>query len=323
MQRCVSRDRQPEVQAEVDDDTDRAHQRGAEVAELVLRPLELAELVHQLLGVQRPTLAVARTPREQAVRAREPVGQADLDADLQVVSGEALVVRGRHLVEERDLHRVTERPPDRARAGEVLARAVVPGGERRSGRDGVDRHRPDLLGHLEVDVGELRERDLLALLHRVAERGLRLRGVGRVGAQQLEHPVEVGRRIDAARDLVRALTQHGDALPAPRVGRLEVEVGAEEAAGVAPVALDADAVLDRRVGQVDLLEAPCRLEAGGAHRVACSVAASGEVRVRRGDLVDLLLVGARRFDALAQLLGERLDLTARDTVALAPALVDA
>jgi hypothetical protein len=87
VQRRVGRDREVEVQAEVDDDADRPHQRRAEVAELVLGPLELADLVHELLGVQRPALAVAGPPREEPVRARQPVRQRHLHADLQVVPG--------------------------------------------------------------------------------------------------------------------------------------------------------------------------------------------------------------------------------------------
>ena len=52
-------DRELEVQADVDDDAHRAHRLRAQHAELERRVVEVAELAHQALGVQRPALARA------------------------------------------------------------------------------------------------------------------------------------------------------------------------------------------------------------------------------------------------------------------------
>src|SRR5262249_29121155 len=66
--RLARRDRQLEVHPDVDDHTHGPHRLGAEHPELVRGILEIPELAHESLGVQRPSLAV---PREESERALE------------------------------------------------------------------------------------------------------------------------------------------------------------------------------------------------------------------------------------------------------------
>ena len=54
-------------------DAGRAEALAVEHAELVGRVLEVAELVHQPLGVERPALAVAGDPAQAALPAVEDV----------------------------------------------------------------------------------------------------------------------------------------------------------------------------------------------------------------------------------------------------------
>src|SRR6185436_10131182 len=91
-ERVVARDLQFQVHSEVDDHPRRAERLAVEHAELVARVGEVAQLVHEALGVQRPALAVPGHPAQQplpAVEQLRPVGRL---GNLQVMAGGALVV---------------------------------------------------------------------------------------------------------------------------------------------------------------------------------------------------------------------------------------
>src|SRR5690606_41423310 len=60
MERGVDGDREPEVAADVDYDAGRAEQLAGKETESVLGLVEVAELVHETLGVEGPTLPGAR-----------------------------------------------------------------------------------------------------------------------------------------------------------------------------------------------------------------------------------------------------------------------
>ena len=73
-ERVVLRDLELQVHADVDDDPGRPEGLGVEHAEPVAGVVEVAELVHQPLGVQRPALAVAADPAQQPLPAVEQLG---------------------------------------------------------------------------------------------------------------------------------------------------------------------------------------------------------------------------------------------------------
>ena len=115
------------VDADVDDDARRAQRLRVEHAEVVGRVVEEAEVGHQLLGVERPALAVAADPGAQPTPAVEQVAPVDRLRDLQVMAGDALVVDGGEFRPraERGLA-LGHRPPHPSRTGDhVVARAGV------------------------------------------------------------------------------------------------------------------------------------------------------------------------------------------------------
>ena len=85
-ERVVARDLQLQVHADVDDDPRGPEALAVEHAELVARVVEVAELVHQPLGVQRPALAVAGDPAHQPLPAVEHVLAVGRLGDLEVVA---------------------------------------------------------------------------------------------------------------------------------------------------------------------------------------------------------------------------------------------
>ena len=95
-------DAQLEVQADVDDDPDRSHRLGAQHAELEGRVVEVAELAHEPLRVQRPALGVPGVASHRPLEPVETLGQVADHADLEVMAGDALVVADAHLAPERE-----------------------------------------------------------------------------------------------------------------------------------------------------------------------------------------------------------------------------
>ena len=141
------------MQPDVDHDPAGPQRLRGEVAELDGRVVEVAELVHQPLGVQRPALAVAGDELDP-LEAREAVRLQHRVGDLQVVTGYGLVVPDR---EQPPLpeHRLAEHgQPGAARTAEVLARRRV---VRRRAATGRREHRlaaTHLLRDVEVGAVE-------------------------------------------------------------------------------------------------------------------------------------------------------------------------
>src|SRR5665213_2240291 len=99
------------MQTDVDHDAHGAEDAPRQHAQLVVGIVEVAELTHQPLGVQRPTLSVAADESDRALVAAEVLFQAGHEADLEMVAGNALVVRGRDLIPEREHGAATGRIP--------------------------------------------------------------------------------------------------------------------------------------------------------------------------------------------------------------------
>ena len=85
------------MHTDVQHDARRAHPLAIEHAEPVGGVIEVPELLHESLGVERPPLGVARGAGQQTPPRVELCPVVDGLRDLQVVTGNALVVNGRQL----------------------------------------------------------------------------------------------------------------------------------------------------------------------------------------------------------------------------------
>ena len=85
--------------------------------EQVVGVLEVAELLHEPFRVERPALAVAGIEAQVPLEARETLLEGHAEPDLEVVPGNALVVRGGHLGPEREPGLSLRRVPGPPRAG--------------------------------------------------------------------------------------------------------------------------------------------------------------------------------------------------------------
>ena len=99
------------MHADVDDDAHGAHRLRPQHAELVRRIVEVAELAHEPLGVERPALGVPRRARERPLVSAQEVGEVAHLRDLQVMARDALVVADRHLAPEREARLAERRVP--------------------------------------------------------------------------------------------------------------------------------------------------------------------------------------------------------------------
>ena len=86
-------------------DAHRPHRLRGEHAHLVRGVLEVAELAHEPLRVQRPAFAVPRHESEQPLEARQRVGEVLHLRDLQVMAGHRFVVAGAHFLPQREARR--------------------------------------------------------------------------------------------------------------------------------------------------------------------------------------------------------------------------
>src|SRR5690242_14122957 len=116
----VGRDRQLEMQPDVDDDARGAQRLRPQHAELVRRVVEVAELAHETLGVERPPFGVTGPAGQGALEAAQLAGQVPDLRDLEMMTGDALVVADRHLAPEREARLAERRVPGTAGAAEVL-----------------------------------------------------------------------------------------------------------------------------------------------------------------------------------------------------------
>ena len=213
---------------------------------------------------------------------------------LEVVARHALVEDGGDLAPRREhLLALGHRPPHGARAGEVLARRRV-----------VDRRRPGsgAIWHSIARSGSAMSK--CVPVRSASVRSARSCIQSRNASASVELPCRVGvegghgvgHRGTGAGDLRRRSRHLGlDAvqlLPAPRVGLVEVDHGAEEVAGVAGVVLAAHGLLVARRGA----SSSSRKVAGVGERRAgrLGVCASGRSASLSGTSVALLRGAPRR-----------------------------
>ena len=78
--------------------------------------VEVAELAHEPLGVERPALGVAGRARERALVPAQGVGEVPHLRDLQVMAGDAFVVADRHLAPQREARLAERRVPGASRS---------------------------------------------------------------------------------------------------------------------------------------------------------------------------------------------------------------
>ena len=315
-ERVVAGDLELEVHADVDDDAGGPQALGVEHAHPVGGVVEVAEVVHQPLGVERPALAVAADPAHQPLPAVEQLAAVGGLRDLEVVAGHALVEDGRDLAPGGEVvDAVGDRPPHPARAGEVLGRAgVVDAAVVGRGEHALDP--ADRLGDVEVDPGHLLDRAVGEVLHPRPERLAAVDLAGLVGLEVVDRLARGGSREDPVGRHRHVVGEPLELLPAPGVGLLEVDGGAEEVARLERVVVAPDGVPLPGVGEHLALE-----EAGhllqrlvGGRRVAGQVVTEGGYVAARGEL-------AEDVAALAGAAGPRADLG--DHLAVLPGGADA
>ena len=175
-----------QVHADVEHDAGGAHALAVEHAEAVARVIQVAELLHEALRVERPALGVAGGAGELAAVGVELGAVVHGLAELQVVARNALVVHGRGLapgVEGRDA--LGHRPPHPARPREVVARARVVDPALLRRRDHA-LEALDRVGDVEVGRREFGHRLVAELLHPLLERLRALELARRVGVEELD-----------------------------------------------------------------------------------------------------------------------------------------
>ena len=277
------------MHADVEHDARRPHPLPVQHAEAIRRVIEVTELLHQPLRIQRPALRVPRRAGEQPPPGVELGAVVDGLGDLQVMPRHTLVVHGGELAPRVELgDALGDRPPHATGAGEVVGGTGVidPALLRRrdhalQGADG--------LRDVEVRGAELGDRTIAGLLHPPLERLGADELAGGVRLQMRDGLLHGGAGEDLVRDR-RLLGHHaGELFATPLVGLVEVDGGAEESAGVEGVQFAPHGVRLARLG-CELLgkEAP-QLAVGdsGSRRVVCQRA--GE----RGGKLALLRVGVR------------------------------
>ena len=204
--------------------------------------VEVAELAHEPLGVERPALAVAGgEARPGAGSESRRSGEVANLGDLQVMAGDAFVVADRDLAPEREAGLAERRVPRPPRTGEVFARAGVVHGRRAAGRCDHGLATTDRLGDVEVDAVERGDGGVDQLLVPALEGVDAFDDPGRV---RLERGRSLrssdGTRSDLVAHLCHPVLDAVQLVPPELVGVLEIEVGAGEIAGRQGVALPAD-----------------------------------------------------------------------------------
>ena len=255
--------RELEVHADVDDHAHRADRLRGQHAELVRGVLEIAELAHQALGVQRPPFAVAREEPERALEARQLLRQVLHLRDLQMMAGNAFVVTGAHFAPQRECRASEGGVPRTARPAEVFARTGVV--HRRRAARGGD-HRLALVerrGNVEVRPVELRDRavdqvlvpgpELVLAFDRAAQVVVEVVGDG-------NHRL-VGHH--ARRDRAHALLDPVELFPPPRVRLVEIELDPVEPTGEQRVAVASDRIAGVGFRRVVVFEEVCELRVRG------------------------------------------------------------
>ncbi len=193
--------------------------------------------------------------------------------DLQVMSRHALVVDGGQLAPGVELvDALGHRPPHATRTREVIGGTGVVDAALVGRRDHALQS-ADRVGDVEVRASEFFDRTVAGLLHPLLQRFGAVELAGGVGLQEGDGLLDRGAGLDLVRDRLLLGDHARELLDAPFVRLVEVDRGAEEAAGLQRVELAADRVLVAR-GRGELgAEEPGELVV----RDACGVRVVGEV----------------------------------------------
>ncbi len=230
------------MHADVDHHSDSPQQLAIQEAEPVLGPLQVAELVHEPLRIQRPPLTVAADPYAALEACQLILPVAHL-ADLEMMARYALVVAGGDLSPERKDGPSLGGIPRATGPAEVLGRTGVVG---RGGSARRSDHRLNLCQRFrDVEVGpvEVRDRPVHQVLEEHPQVVLPVDRPRRVAVQEID---DVGERRtgDDPGGLPRHLrleTMH--LLPPPRVRLQGIDGSAEVLAAGESVPVRTDRVV--------------------------------------------------------------------------------
>ena len=237
-----------QVQSDVHDHAGGAQALRIQHAHAEARIIHVAQLGHELFGVERPALAMTRVPRHRAAPQIE-ILLHQCGAELQVVARHALVVDGgQFLPSVEGVLAFWHGPPHAARAGEVIAWRGI---EDAAGAGRIDAAL-DLfyfLRNIEFLAIELSDDAIGSRLHPLHQRIGAAQGIALL-VVELAHR-RAHRAIGAVElvgdpFLLRAQAAH--LIQAPLIGLIKVNGIAHKELGKTLVALAAHGVLVRRLG---------------------------------------------------------------------------
>ena len=226
----------------IEDHAGGAHTLSVQHTHAVTRILQVAQFLHEALGVQRPALTVTGNP--QHVRAPGVHGalQSRGDSNLQVVARNTLVVHGGGFTpgSERVLT-LGNRPPHAARTREIGGGAGVVNTTLVRGRNAT-LNAAHGAANFKVSIRQVLHRGVGELLHP------RLQLIGavqltcRILIEQLLRTLNACARLNLLGNLTLTSNNALQLLHAPGVGLVQVNGGAQERTGVQAVRLTAHSV---------------------------------------------------------------------------------
>ena len=233
------------MHADVEDHAGRAHPLSIQHAHTVARILQVAQLLHETLGVQRPTLAVARNPQHVGAPGVHSASQGRSDRNLQVVPRNALMVHGGGFTPGRErILPLGHGPPHAAGTREIRGRPGVVDAALVGGRDATldAAHRA---ANCEVFDREICHRRVGELLHPRLQLIGAVQLAARVFIEQLLGALDAG----AGLNLLGHLALTGDntlqLLHAPGIGLIQVDGGTQERTRVQAVRFAAYRIASR------------------------------------------------------------------------------
>ncbi len=234
------------MHADVEHDAGGAHALAVQHPEPVARVVQVAELLHQALGVERPALAVAGGPVLPAPRVEQALVIGGLP-DLEVMTGNALVVHRGEFAPGVELgDALGHAPPHLPGAGEVVGRAgVIDAALLRGGDHALQR--AELVRDVELGARELVDGPVAGLLHPPLQRIGAVQLSARVVVEKLDGLGDRRAGLDLPRYRLLFRDHARQLLDAPLVGLVEIDDGAHEIPGRECVDLAADRVALRCV----------------------------------------------------------------------------